>query len=293
MVKPVLADWLTRPNGIAERLRGLRANAGLLGKDLATHASWPTSKISKLENGRQLPTADDLRHWTQACGAPEALDDLLELLDEVHSAHLDWNRRFSHGLGPIQTTFVDLVEHSTVVKGFETVFVPGLLQIPDYARVVLEHIAELNGHQSTTDLEAAVAERMRRQQYLYQPGRRFELLIAEPVLRWLIVPPSTMRAQLDRLAATIGMPNVRLGILPLGTRLAIAPQNKFELYDDTAIVETFVGETTHDTTTSQTYHQIMDRLWDHAATGDNARHLIIKAATDLANTTDTEQNGSP
>ena len=44
-----------------------------------------------------------------------------------------------------------------------------------------------------------MATRLARQRYLYEPGKRFEFLLTEAVLRFLITPPDVMRGQLDRL----------------------------------------------------------------------------------------------
>jgi transcriptional regulator with XRE-family HTH domain len=280
-LKPVLVDWLTRPGGIAERLRAVRSRSGLTGKDLAEQAGWPQSKISKLENGKQRPTADDLRFWTEACGAPEETEELLDLLSEVETVHLDWKRRAARGGTAIQTTMVELVEQSTLIRHFETVFVPGPLLVPEYAHAVLTDLFEFHGLE-VRDVDDAVVERQRRQRYLYEPGKRWEFILAESVLRWLIVPPPVMHAQLDRLLTAMGMSNIRLGLLPFGVRLATAPQNKFELYDDQAIVETFVGETVHSGKESETYARAMDRLWDEAVTGDEARQLILRATESLS-----------
>jgi hypothetical protein len=60
------------------------------------------------------------------------------------------------------------------------------------------------------EIDEAVALRLQSQQPLYQPEKRFQFLIAEPVLRWLVVPAEVMRAQLDRLLVAVGMPHVEL-----------------------------------------------------------------------------------
>jgi hypothetical protein len=135
------------------------------------------------------------------------------------------------------------------------------------------------------DIDAAVAVRTCRQQALYDTTKRFEFLRAEPVLRWGLCPPSVMVAQLDRLATVVGMPNVRIGAIPLGVEIPTSPQNSFQLYDDLAVVETFVGETTHGPRDSRAYARVMDRLWDEAAVGDHARRLIQRAAGDLPQAT--------
>ncbi|MEN3612574.1 Scr1 family TA system antitoxin-like transcriptional regulator [Plantactinospora sp. ZYX-F-223] len=83
--------------------------------------------------------------------------------------------------------------------------------------------------------------RMQRQAYLYDTTKQFEFLLAEPVLRWLLCPPDVMRGQLDRLQTIVGLPNIRFGIVPMGVPLTTAPQHAVQLYDDLAIVDTFLG----------------------------------------------------
>jgi transcriptional regulator with XRE-family HTH domain len=84
-VNPIEADLLTRPDGLAPRLRALRLQAGLKGQDLARATSWTGSKVSKLENGRQRPSAADLETWCAVCDAPGETRGLLAKLDEVHA----------------------------------------------------------------------------------------------------------------------------------------------------------------------------------------------------------------
>lgn len=126
---------------------------------------------------------------------------------------------------------------------------------------------------------------MQRQQMLYDPGKHFEFLIAEPVLRWLVVPPAVMRAQLDRLQAMIGLARVRLGVIPMGAPLAVVPQNTVELYtrddDVVAVAETFIGETWHRDDEARRYADTFALLWQDAAEGQDARQLIVNAARAL------------
>jgi transcriptional regulator with XRE-family HTH domain len=181
-LKAVIADWLTKPGGIVERMVALRAGTGLRAKDLAERLPWQQSKVSKLENGKQLPSADDLRQWAEACGAPDEADGLIDLLSEVQSVTLSWKRRVARGDVAVQATHADLAEQSTMVRGFETVFVPGLLQVPGYAHALLVAAYDLHGIDAR-DIDEAVALRLQSQQTLYNPQKRFQFLLAEPVLR--------------------------------------------------------------------------------------------------------------
>ncbi|MEQ4205772.1 helix-turn-helix transcriptional regulator [Actinopolymorpha sp. B9G3] len=282
-MKP-LEEWLTQPGGLAARLRVLRMQAGLSGKELATATSWQASKVSRLENGRQMPSQDDLQTWAAACRADESVvRELLDLLDEAHTVHLDWKRRLRQGHQSIQADYNQLVHDALLIRHFETCWIPGLLQTPDYARHVFSESVDLHDDDPSV-IDQSVATRLARQRYLYDPGKRFEFLLTEAVLRFLITRPEVMRGQLDRLQAIIGTPNIRFGIIPFGVALATTPQNSFQMYDDIAIVETFVTETTHTDEEAAAYSHVMERLWDDAATGQDARRLIFDAAEALPST---------
>jgi len=226
-------------------LRALRAQAGLAGKDLAATTSWQPSKVSRIENGRQLPTVEDLSQWTEACEVePATFQELVNLLHEAEAVHLDWKRRMRRGQVAVQTNYSQLVQESELIRHFETVYIPGLLQTHEYARRVLTEMVDLHGI-DPSDVEDAVSVRLQRQQLLYHPGKRFEFLVTEAVLRFLLTSAEVMRGQLDRLQTVINTPNIRFGVVPFGVPLKTTPQNSFQMYDDVAIVETILGETTY------------------------------------------------
>jgi Helix-turn-helix domain len=56
-------------HALGQWLRELRQQAGLTGRQVADLLSWPASKASKLENGRQTPTDDDVRGWASVTHA--------------------------------------------------------------------------------------------------------------------------------------------------------------------------------------------------------------------------------
>lgn len=274
-------DWLIQPDGLATRLRAVRTQAGLAGKELAAAVGWQASKVSRIENGRQLPNADDTETWVRACQASEEeLQALLDLTSGAEAVHLDWKHRYRRGQAAVQANYKEIVANAEAVCHFETVFIPGLLQVPAYARHVLKQMAAPHDL-GPEDLDEAVDQRMQRQEYLYDRSKRFEFLLAEPVLRWLICPPAVMRVQLDRLLTAATLPNVRFGILPMGTELGTIPQNSFQLYDELAIVETVVGETTHQADEAAVYAEALEAMWADALIGDQARSALIRASEAL------------
>jgi transcriptional regulator with XRE-family HTH domain len=279
-VNPI-EEWLTEPDGLADRLRALRTQAGLSGKELAEAAGWHPSKVSRIENGKQSPSPADLDTWARLAGADvAAVQDLMRILSEVQTTHRDWKRRMRRGQSGVQAAYNQLVQDAAVIRHFETVYVPGLLQTAEYARAVLSEMVRLHGL-DVQDVEPAVTTRLQRQRYLYDHSKRFEFLLAEPVLRWLICPPTAMRGQLDRLQTIVGLPNVRFGVVPMGVELPTSPQNAFQMYDDLALAETFIGETSHRDDDAEKYGRVMDLLWAEAVTGEEARRLIVRAAEEI------------
>jgi len=61
---------------LGHRLRDLRKDAGLTGRQLALAAGWHNSKVSKIEYGRQTPTEDDIRLWCRETDSVNQVDDL-------------------------------------------------------------------------------------------------------------------------------------------------------------------------------------------------------------------------
>jgi transcriptional regulator with XRE-family HTH domain len=275
-----IEEWLTKPEGLADRLRMMRVQAKLSGKDLADAHGWQQSKVSRIENGKQMPSSKDIEAWVGTCNAaPGELEELLRLREDARTAHAMFRVRMRDGQKAVQEDYNKLVRRSSLVCHFETVFVPGLLQVPGYTHAVLTEMRSLHGS-GVDDVDEAVAMRMERQQLLYDPTKKFEFLLAEPVLRWLICPPAVMREQLDRLQTVIGLERIRFGILPMEVELSITPQNSFQIYvtdEPIAIAETFVGEDSQRGEGAEKYMRILARLWDDAVTGEQARELIIAA----------------
>jgi hypothetical protein len=252
---------------------------------MAGDLGWPQSKISKIENGRQMPTEDDIAAWADACSAsPQETEALLGLMSEIHGLHREWRQRSRAGQTAIQHDYDALARDATVIRNAETVFIPGLIQTAAYARCRIVENARLHGT-SDTEIDTATVERMRRQQVLYDTTKTFGFVITEAVLRLLLCPVDVMLAQLDRLLALTGMPNLALGIIPFGVPLPVAPQHGFILFDDLAIVETFTDEAIFQGAEATTYAQIMDALRAEAVADEPARRLIVDASRALHRST--------
>jgi transcriptional regulator with XRE-family HTH domain len=270
-------ERLTQPGGLAERLLGLRQAAGLTGEELAAALGWVRSKISKIENGRQVPSREDITAWTEACGHPEVTAELLDLLADVQTIHTRWRRRLRDGgHASVQQDIDTLARTATRIRNAEVSVIPGLLQTAGYARAIATQVSAIYG---TADIDAAMAARMRRQEILYEP-KTFEFIVAEAALRMLSCPRKVMLGQLDRLMS-MDLENVTLGIIPMGRELHMSLYNGFLLLDDLLVVESYGYEDQVTGELAAAHARIFDMLMAESATEENARRLIAAAAASL------------
>jgi hypothetical protein len=178
-----------------------------------------------------------------------------------------------------------LEEASAAVRYCNTVCVPGLIQLDEYALRVLR-FADPTGRQ---DHAAAVAERMVRQRILYDRSKQLTFLITEGALRWRPGPVDLQLAPLDRIVGLLSLPNVEVGLLPHGIEAPTLYSTDFRIYDlgedegSLVTVETVEGEITNgDPADVGIYAKRYELLRSASVTGDDARVLLARIAEDLA-----------
>ena len=83
---------------LGARLREIRKDAGLSGRALAAATGQHFTRVSKLENGVQAPSDQDIRDWCRICGAEEQILDLIATTRAVESAYLEFRRQARAGM---------------------------------------------------------------------------------------------------------------------------------------------------------------------------------------------------
>ncbi|MEO3749159.1 helix-turn-helix transcriptional regulator [Streptomyces sp. B6B3] len=275
-------DFQTARVALGARLRELRTEARLNGKELAARLGWQPSKISRIENGKQTPSLDDLEAWVAAVQRPDAIAELRGRLNGLESQYRSWRRQLSGGHRARQEIGATELSRTRQVRGLETDCIPGLFQTPDYARHMFLRLSDFR--QSPVDTDEAARSRIKQQSALYEPGRKFRFLIWEGALHVRFCPDDVLAAQLDRLAGIIGLDTVDLGIIPLSAPLRLTPAHGFWIYDERlVIVETINAELWLDDTHNIALYQ---RAWDWLAGssvhGSQAQQLIARTARSLS-----------
>ncbi|MFJ4691964.1 helix-turn-helix domain-containing protein [Streptomyces sp. NPDC088766] len=276
-------DYQTAREALGARLRELRAEAGLDGKTIASRLGCQPSKVSRLQNGRQTPSAADLTAWAHACGQPDVEAELQGLRAGLESRqrHRSWRRQLAGGHRGRQEIAVRQTEATRAIRGLEVSRIPGLFQTPEYARAIFDANAEFRGITPTT--EAAVEARMRRQEALYDPTKTFRFLVCEAALYHRSCPANVMAEQLDRLYNLVGRRRIELGILPFGAQLRRTAPHAFWIYDRRLVIVETISEELW--LTGEDDLQLYERAWDWLAEsaefGAPARRLIGRARASL------------
>jgi transcriptional regulator with XRE-family HTH domain len=264
------------------RLRELRKDASLSGRALATATAMHFTKVSRLEHGKQNPSEDDVRVWCRACDAEDQIPELIATLRGIEGMWVEWKRQLRGGLKRLQQTFDEYHEKAALVRSYESIVIPGILQTAEYCTAVLRIAADF--YQTDSDVEEAVGARMERQRFLYRGDRRFLFVLEAWALQAVFGGPDVMLGQLDRLLAVMTLPRVSLGIIPPTTVRRMWPGEGFWVFDDDlAVIET----TTAEIKVTQPreialFEQAFKRLQDHAVYGADARDVITATIHHLA-----------
>jgi transcriptional regulator with XRE-family HTH domain len=269
-------------SALGKRLRELRTTAGITGRQLAESLSWPASKVSKLENGRQTPTDEDIRGWTRITGNEAETASLLASLHTLETQYAEWQRQLRGGLRPHQHELAEIDAKTQLFRVFEPATIPGLLQTAEYARArFAEGIALFN---MPNDIDSAVLTRMQRQELLYRRDKRFHFVLTEAALRYRRSSLDVQLAQLDRLMSLSALPNVKLGIIGFETQFVVGPWHAFWLRDqDRVTIETFSAELNlAQPQEIELYASIFEQMAAVASYGRSARAIITRVMDDLA-----------
>ena len=204
--QPNDADRAGTPAGVfGAELRFYRTRAGLSQKDLAAQANVSHDVISKIETGER-PPAEDFPPRLDAVPEVDTRGALTRLWDHLKKGHKQrlygWFQQWA-----------DIEAQATVLRWYEPLVVPGLLQTEEYARAILS--ARPDGN--LDDLDEQVAARLARQAILDRTGApQLWCILDEGVLHRAIGGSKVMRSQLYRLAEVAEHPKTTIQVIRSG-----------------------------------------------------------------------------
>nr|WSW62817.1 helix-turn-helix domain-containing protein [Streptomyces sp. NBC_00998] len=253
-------------------LRALREASGKEAKAVARSALMSPSKLSKIENANLLPSATDVERILTALGVSDAIKaEYTEAARAATTEATAWRLLKRAGIHKGQQAAKALEAQMATLRLFQPALVPGLLQTPEYIRAILQR------HNLSGDaLTRTISGRLERQAVLFDSTKKLRFVITEPVLRWRIVSPQMMAAQLDRIVSVSRLAHVDISVVPLSAPQTDIANHAFVIRDDRMVtVETVHAEiVVTDPRDVEMYVRKFEGFENSALSGDGMRSLV-------------------
>jgi transcriptional regulator with XRE-family HTH domain len=182
-------------------------------------SSFSATKLSRMETARRTVIPRDVHDLCLIYGVPdEERERLVELAVQAHEGETPVTDEQVRGY----LWYATLEEVASSIREYTTMFVPGLLQTPGYARVVenLQFIAPdyYSPYSEIEDVprnaDDRVKLRLKRQELLEREnGAHLHVLIDESVLRRQLPDREIMREQLRHLVSMSQRPNITIQVI--------------------------------------------------------------------------------
>lgn len=191
---------------LAGTLRRLRAAKGLSREYVEEATGINKATLSRIENTHVRPQARTLLALLDLYDAGDKRPALMQMLKE--SSQSGWWEAYGEELPERYGTYIEFENEATAVWNYESLYIPGLLQTEEYARVVIP-----GGMPSLTKEQAdqRVKVRMERQSAL----DRLHLwaICDEAALHRMVGGPLVMQAQLLHLVNMMESPRITLQVV--------------------------------------------------------------------------------
>lgn len=226
---PARSSPTVKRRRLAAELRRYRETAHLTIDEVAEHLEWSAAKISRIENARVSVLPRDVKFLIRTYGLSEqdeAWEPLLALARE--SRQRGWWQQYGEAVPDWFEVYVGLEAEAATIFGYESEFVPGILQTEDYAWAV--HQAQMIGA-TNEEINRLVQVRMARQETLTSSDApQVWLILNEAVIRRLVGSGSVMQEQLERLIEASRLPNLTLQVIPFNSGAHAAMDGSFKLF---------------------------------------------------------------
>lgn len=199
---------------VGAELRRLREGSAITREAAGFEIRSSESKISRMELGRVSFKLRDVADLLTMYGLPEGDPERERVLTLTRRANAPaWWREFGEFVPAWFDNYIGLESGASMIRTYEALMVPGLLQTADYARAVVE-----------TLLPNAPQARIERLTELRQTRQELVLHREDPPMLWAVVDEAALRrpiggtavqrGQLEALVEATEEPNVKIQIMP-------------------------------------------------------------------------------
>jgi transcriptional regulator with XRE-family HTH domain len=230
-------DPMVQRRRLRVELRKARESAGLSQKDVAPAMDWSLSKLIRIESGTVGISINDLKVLLQLYGI-SADDRIQELINMARSAKEPaWWAPYKDSITSEFSAFLSYESAATIIRNFESILMPGLLQTEEYARASISEFSSplpQVERRVLSQVDSLVELRMERQERLVQrqedPPKVF-FGISESVLHYWVGGRDVMRRQLERLKEALSSPDYVIWIIPFRAGLYQKMRGSYVLFE--------------------------------------------------------------
>jgi transcriptional regulator with XRE-family HTH domain len=281
----VSSSPLVERRRLRSELRQARLDAGLTQEAVAQKMDWSLSKIIRIETGSVGISTNDLVALLRLYKVKDS-QRIKDLTIRARAARQQtWWSKYRTILPPTYFQYIEYETSASIIRSYETISVPGLLQTEEYATSVVEHFRlKLPSKQVRTLVEV----RMKRQELLLnqpKPPLLF-FILDEAVIHRLIGDESLRKAQLEKLIDLSDRREVTIEVVPFNIGLHRGMSDNFNILefpgptDDVLYFESVRGAIfSYDATEEITlYRELFEDLRSLSLGPEGTRDYLIKAA---------------
>ncbi|MEU5708982.1 helix-turn-helix domain-containing protein [Streptomyces flaveolus] len=276
-----------RQRRLGAELRRMRLAAGRTTEYAAGLLGLDRTKVSNMESGVRATSPERVRILASNydCADEAYVEALAAMAD---TGQKGWWQQFKGALPQGLLDVAELEWFATRLRSYQTVHIPGLLQLSEYARAVF---AAALPPLPSSEVELRVVQRLRRQQVLdrEQPAPvNYVAYVHEWALRMQFGGRRAMREQLLHICAVSERPNIEIRVLPVEAgafpgagHAVLYAHGAVPQLDTVQLDSAHGGEFNHSEAQLAKYRAHMDWWHAHTLSPDDSRELIHAIARQL------------
>ncbi|GII86046.1 transcriptional regulator [Sphaerisporangium siamense] len=210
-------------------LRQLRQSADLTATEAAKRLEWDPSKVARMERNQwKLPNVHDIRLLLDLYGVTDGRQREVLITLARESRQRGWWANYED---VFRSSLPDFEAGASVIRTYEALLIPGLLQTAAYAAAIWRAGQVLDEHTDHV-IERHVQARLARQQVLTRESPpQLLTVIDEAALIKVVGGPTVMREQLHHLIRMAASANVTIQVLPNSSGAHAAMTGGFAIMD--------------------------------------------------------------
>jgi len=224
------ASPLVERRRLRAELRQARLDAGLTQEAVAEQMDWSLSKLIRIETGAVGISTNDLTALLRLYNVKD-IKRVRALVAQAKEARKQtWWSKYRPVLPPTYFQYIEFETTASVIRNYETLAIPGLLQTEEYA-IAIAKLSRFDSDPKTVKTLAGV--RMRRQELLFNrpsPPLLF-FVLDEAIIHRLLGAKDLRQAQLEKLISMADRPEITIQVLPFSAGIHRGISENFNILE--------------------------------------------------------------